>query len=120
MQELIYEINRQRQEELRRRSSRPAPTRQEAPARIVIRYAAESDRGALRRLATLEGAELLPGSWLLAVADGSLAAALHLDDGIVLADPFARTQAVRRVLELWAAHLTGRRTRRRRWHLALS
>ena len=41
-------------------------------------------------------------------ADGHLTAALHLDDGRVLADPFMPTAAVRRVLELWAAQLTGR------------
>jgi hypothetical protein len=120
MQQLIHEIIRQEQREMIKRANRPMAPRKEAPARLVIRLAADCDRAALDRLAALDGGTLLPGSWLLAMADGSLAAALHLDDGRVLADPFARTQGLCRVLELWATQLTGRRTRRRRWHLATS
>jgi hypothetical protein len=110
MQQLTQEISRQRQAEMRGAAARPghARPRQANPLEIVIRHAEDCDRAALRRLAALDGIDFVPGSWLVADADGRLTAALHLDDGKVIADPFTPTAAVRRVLELWAAQLTGR------------
>jgi hypothetical protein len=110
MQQLNQEISRQRQAEMRGAAARwgLARTREATPLEVVIRLAGDCDRAALRRLAALDGIEFVPGSWLVADTDGHLAAALHLDDGKVIADPFAPTAAVRRVLELWAAQLTGR------------
>ena len=119
MNQLNHEISRLRQQELNRKLSRLVPVDREAPGRIEIRLAAERDEAALRRLAALDGSELRQGGWLLALADGALTAALRLDDGTVLADPFARTTAVRHLLQTWATQLTGRR-RRRRWLPALS
>jgi hypothetical protein len=118
MNQLNYEISRLRQQELERKLSRFVAPNRETPDRIEIRLAADRDAAALHRLAELEGAELRPGGWLVALADGSLTAALRLDDGTVLADPFARTVALRRLLQLWAAQLT--RGRRKRWLPALS
>lgn len=110
MQQLIQEISRQREAEMRNAVARPRRARGQraTPLEIVIRLAEDCDRAALHRLAALDGIDLLAGSWLVADADGHLAAALHLDDGKVIADPFTPTAAVRRVLELWAAQLTGR------------
>jgi hypothetical protein len=111
MQQLTQEISRQRQAEMRGAAARRALAHTErtaGPLEIVIRHAADRDRAALRRLAALDGVDFVPGSWLVADADGHLAAALHLDDGKVIADPFTPTAAVRRVLELWAAQVTGR------------
>src|SRR3954452_22326195 len=118
MQQLTHEITKQRQQELRRDGNRPARQRADAPEELVIRLAAARDRAALERLAAFEGIELPGGSWLCAGADGAVTAALRLDDGTVLADPFARTSALRRVLEVYGAQLGGRR--RRRWRPALS
>jgi hypothetical protein len=112
MQQLTQEISRQRQADMRgaaaRRSLAHAHADRTAPLEIVIRHAEDCDGAALRRLAALDGIEFVPGSWLVADADGRLTAALHLDDGKVIADPFRPTTAVRRVLELWAAQVTGR------------
>jgi hypothetical protein len=110
MQQLTQEINRQRQAEMRSAAARHALARADRPVpfEIVIRHAEDCDRAALRRLAALDGVEFVPGSWLVADADGRLAAALHLDDGKVISDPFTPTAPVRRVLELWAAQVTGR------------
>jgi hypothetical protein len=111
MQQLTQEISRQRQAEMRGAAARRALAHTErtaGPLEIVIRHAADRDRAALRRLAALDGVDFVPGSWLVADADGRLTAALHLDDGKVIADPFTPTTAVRRVLELWAAQVTGR------------
>src|SRR5712691_11426202 len=111
MNQLNYEISQIRQQELNRKMSRLVPVDREAPGRIEIRLAAARDDAALHRLAALDGTELRPGGWLLALADGALTAALRLDDGTVLTDPFAPTTAVRRLLQVWAAQLTGRRQR---------
>src|SRR5436190_23891749 len=113
MQLLTYEIARQRELELRR-AKPPRRAHNELPTSVVIRLAGDRDEGALRRLAALEGNDLLPGRWLVAAADGAVTAALHLDERRLLADPFARTVALRRLLELWADQLVGRR-RKRRW-----
>jgi hypothetical protein len=109
MQQLTNEIARQREQELRNLPQRADVPLSPAPNRVVIRLAADYDWGALRRLALLEGAELAPGRWLLGEADGHVSAALRLDDGSVLADPFVPTAAMRGVLELWARQLSGRR-----------
>jgi hypothetical protein len=110
MQQLTQEISRQRQADMRDAAARRslAHVKRSAPLEIVIRHAEDCDRAALRRLAALDGIDFVPGNWLVADADGRLTAALHLDDGKVIADPFTPTTAVRRVLELWAAQVTGR------------
>src|SRR5580765_1536075 len=101
--QLTYEIARERQADLRRAGRGAGRARPAAPRRVVIRLAADRDGAALRRLATLEGVDFLAGSWLCAETDGALMAALRLEDGTVLADPFVRTRALTRVLKIWAA-----------------
>jgi len=114
MQQLTYEISKQRYVEAqrRRRRLRSEPL-QRGPREIVIRLAGAGDHDGLRLLAALEGQALSSGPWLYAEADGSPAAALRIADGAVLANPFTRTSELRRVLDLWARELTGKR--RRRW-----
>jgi hypothetical protein len=118
MQQLTYEISRQRHAEAGRRRTRPIgePTPR-GPREVVIRLASAADDDSLRLLAALEGRTLSDGPWLYAETDGSPAAALRLVDGAVLANPFTRTVELRRVLDVWARELTGRR--RRRWLPAL-
>ena len=57
----------------------------------VIRQATAQDAGALRRLAELDSAPQLTGRALIGEIDGAPAAALSLDDGAVVADPFHHT-----------------------------
>ena len=69
---------------------------------ITIRLATGEDRIALLRLAALDSAEAAPpGRLLLAEVDGDVRAALSLDDGSAIADPFHPTLAI---LELLRTH----------------
>jgi hypothetical protein len=62
---------------------------------VVIRAARGSDGPALRRLAELDSREQVPGGELLvAESDDELVAALSLDTGDRIADPFRRTADV--------------------------
>ena len=55
---------------------------------IVVRPARAVDADALRVLAALDSARPLTGEVLIAVAGGEIAAAMSLDTGAVIADPF--------------------------------
>jgi hypothetical protein len=58
---------------------------------IVIRRAYPDDHAALQRLATLDSAPAPTGAALLAEQGGELRAALDLQRGAVIADPFRPT-----------------------------
>ncbi len=76
---------------------------------ITIRLATPDDESALTRLAALDSAEAAPGGRvLLAEVDGELHAALSLEDGSAIADPFRPTL---HVLELLRTHARGDRRR---------
>jgi hypothetical protein len=87
---------------------------------VAIRLARPADAPALARLAALddqpEQAERLArlagepwaGGVLVAEAGGSVAAALAVADGVVVADPFRRTALLVDLLRLRAEQLTGR------------
>jgi hypothetical protein len=68
----------------------------------TIRIASPEDDGALRRLAELDSAAPLSGRVLLAERDGMAVAAIALESGTVIADPFEHTAAA-------VHHLMGRR-----------
>jgi hypothetical protein len=110
--QLIQDMAKERERDTERALRYAHITRDTAPGTVVIRLARSRDEGALRRLAALDGRELTWGRWLCAQIDGTLVAALELDGGALIADPFRRTETLRRVLEVWAAQLTGRRRRR--------
>jgi hypothetical protein len=74
---------------------------------VVIRAARGSDGPALRRLAELDSHDVLTGDVLLAEADDQLVAALSVDTGERVADPFARTADV---VDLLAYRARGLRT----------
>jgi hypothetical protein len=57
----------------------------------LIRFATRHDSDSLRDLAELDSRKPLDGRVLVADLDGTPAAALSLDDGRVIADPFQRT-----------------------------
>lgn len=74
-------------------------------APITIRIATPDDHVGLIRLAALDSADAQPsGRVLLAEVDGELRAALSLDDGSAIADPFHPTL---HILELLRTHANG-------------
>ena len=72
---------------------------------MVLRAARSTDETALRRLAALDSARPLRGTALVAEVDGRTVAALDLDDGRVVADPFERTADVVELLRVRAGRL---------------
>ena len=65
-----------------------------------IRHATVADQDALRRLAELDSQRPLSGDALVGEIDGSAAAALSLDDGRVIADPFKHTAVLTQMLHV--------------------
>jgi len=72
---------------------------------VLIRAARGSDGPALRRLAELDSRELPAGELLVAETDDELVAALSVDTGERVADPFRRTSDVVDLLEYRARRL---------------
>jgi hypothetical protein len=65
-----------------------------SPASLTIRHANASDEADLTRLATLDSSRLPSGELLVAELDGRLVAALSIDTGAAVADPFEHTAAI--------------------------
>jgi hypothetical protein len=80
---------------------------------IIIRPARATDEGAVRRVAQRDSRAVPDGDLLIAVVDGEVQAAIALDSGDVIADPFRRTEELVRMLAL-ASISRRRRDRRRR------
>jgi len=79
---------------------------------VTIRVAYPADALALARLAALDSACAPPREpVLVAEVGGELAAAISLDDGAVVANPFAPTAALVELLEARARQLRGDRRR---------
>ena len=76
----------------------PSPT-------VVIRAARGSDGPALRRLAELDSHDFLTGDVLIAETDDEVVAALSVDTGERVADPFRRTADVVDLLQFRARRL---------------
>jgi hypothetical protein len=83
---------------------------------IVIRTSSEHDAPALGRLAALDSAQAPTGPALVAEVDGEMRAALPLDGGRPVADPFAETAHLVELLSAHAAALDTARPRARRAH----
>ena len=104
-------------------SVRPAAAPSRAGAPVAIRRARPEDAGTLERLAALDGRgdafARVAASWagdpeltvLLAEADGAPAAAVVVSTGTTLADPFARSGELVRLLKLRADQLRAPRGR---------
>jgi hypothetical protein len=58
---------------------------------VLVRPARPVDAADLRRLAALDSARPLTGDVIIAVTGGDVAAALSLDSGAIIADPFQPT-----------------------------
>ena len=63
-------------------------------ASLTLRHANASDEAALIRLATLDSSRVPSGELLVAELDGGLVAALSVDTGAAIADPFEHTAAI--------------------------
>ena len=85
---------------------------------VVIREAEPTDLGALMRLAELDSRHMPAGRTLVAKADGRIRAAIGVDDGAVISDPFVSTGALVDLLRLRVAQVR-RETRRERRRLGL-
>jgi hypothetical protein len=100
-----------------RRAHRGLPiSSPEAP--VALRPVREDDHGAVARLAALDSRPAPTGEVLLALVDDRPVAALSLDDGSVVADPFAPSAGAVELLQVRAERLNAPRSpaaRHRRW-----
>ena len=81
---------------------------------LVLRPATSADAADLERLAALDSARPLAGDVMLAHADGEVRAAVSLESGRAVADPFYRSLELVPLLRAAA----GEKTFRRRWRRA--
>jgi hypothetical protein len=72
---------------------------------IRIRQATASDTFEVRSLAALDDRPALRGNVLVAEEAGELRAAISLDDGRVIANPFARTAELVDMLRMHRGHV---------------
>jgi hypothetical protein len=82
-----------------------APQVPVAESTLVIRVATPFDDADLRRLAELDSARPLSGPVIVAQTDGRIDAALSLEDGRAIADPFRPTAGLIEVLRARGARL---------------
>jgi hypothetical protein len=128
MTALITQLGSERSADLRRRAEARRRVRFGRKGRAARRAGVEAaiadvtvrrldhrpaDRAALGYLADLDSRERPEGEVLGAELDGALVAAISLDDGKVIADPFARTDHIRSLLQLRASQLRKRGSRPR-------
>jgi hypothetical protein len=96
----------------------PSHTSRNPAETLTIRMAVPADAPALSRLAQLDSAPVpTPAPMLMAEVGGELRAALPLDGGPAIADPFRRTAELVAILAERARQLTPPPPRRaaRRW-----
>jgi hypothetical protein len=72
-------------------------------APLTIRHAGESDLPALADLAALDSRRIPSGELFVAEAEGRLLAAVSIDTGAVVADPFRHTDSIVKLLRLQAS-----------------
>ena len=85
-----------------------------SPSSVVMRAARGSDGDALARLAALDSKPAPRGEVLVAEVDGAIHAAIGLDDGLVIANPFHPTAGLVALLELRGGAGAAKRRRGRR------
>jgi hypothetical protein len=84
---------------------------------LVLRPATSVDAADLERLAALDSAEPLEGQVLVAYASGDLRAALDVNTGRAVADPFYPSAELVELLRAATSGARGRRSPRRRARL---
>ena len=72
---------------------------------LVLRADRPNDEQALRQLAALDSVRPIKGRALLAEVDGRAVAAIGIDDGKIVADPFEHTAEVVELLKARAERL---------------
>ncbi len=72
---------------------------------ITVRLADHTDSRALLDLAALDSAQVPAGALVVAESDGELVAAIPVDGGRPIADPFRGTELIVQMLELRAAQI---------------
>jgi hypothetical protein len=87
-------------EAARYRFARAAAVRTPQPVRDAIQLRLSACREELERLAQLSERVARSGDWLVADVDGVPVAAVSIEDGSTLYDPFKRTSQVVSLLEL--------------------
>jgi hypothetical protein len=75
-------------------------------ASLTLRHANAADATALSRLAALDSSRVPSGELLVAELDGALVAALSVDTGAAIADPFEHTAAIVESLRVQARRRT--------------
>ncbi len=100
---------------MRRRRTSSAVT--SARPAAAVRFSHPDEAGTIRRLAELDDAPELAGEILVATIGTDVVAAVSLDDGRVVANPFVLTSSAVELLRASARALSGRH--RRRWWSAL-
>ena len=70
---------------------------------ITIRQSTTEDLRAIRELAELDGGRAPQGPALLGLVDGRLVAAVGIEDGRAVSDPFSYTQNLVKMLSVRAA-----------------
>jgi len=76
-----------------------------APQDVRVRLADCADAAALVRLAALDSASVPASPLAVAEVGGELVAALPVNGGHAIADPFHRTASLIEMLEVWVAPL---------------
>lgn len=103
---LNFTAAREHARDLRRTARRSHVDTGETPVtRVTLRYASAADADKLRHLAALESAHAPTGPALVAEVDGRLRAALPLDGGAPIADPFHRGVELIELLRIRATQL---------------
>ena len=82
------------------------------PSSVIMRAARGSDGDALARLAALDSKRAPRGEVLVAEVDGTIEAAIQVDDGAVFANPFTPTAGLLALLELRAGRAKRQKARR--------
>jgi hypothetical protein len=95
----------QRVELLRASGSHRGRVERPAAPTVLIRLCRTADDPALDRLAALEGAQVASGRFVVAEFAGTVIAALPIDGGATIADPFVRTAHLLPLLERRAAQV---------------
>ncbi len=102
-------MGREHVRDLRAAAERPRTDPDHTPTtRVTLRYGAAADSEGLRRLAQLDGAVPPRNPVLIAEVDGRLRAALPLDGGAPIADPFHRGAELVELLRIRAGQLHAR------------
>jgi hypothetical protein len=98
---LLRALSTSRAVETRRHTPIHVPTpRIAADAPLTIRHATANDFPALERLAALDSHRIPSGELYVGEVDGRLLAAMSIDTGGVIADPFEHTASIVDVLRV--------------------